>query len=116
LTELLTLHPEVPWFTAEKLRNLVFILAACDLALTMSAAGILLLVSFRVLQSKQFPPPGLKMIRATKVRTGLPAKGIAVLCLLCALVVAMLGIGTAASLVWSVWDIPDSPREGAVSV
>ncbi len=112
LTDLLALHTAAPQLAASDIRNLMCILAACDLLVATSVAGMLTAASFRTFTSKQFPPPGTQLIRATTLRTGDQAKGIAVLCLLCALFVAALGIGTAASLVWNVWDIPDSPREG----
>jgi hypothetical protein len=114
LTDLLTLHTAAPQLAADAIRNRVFLLAAGDVVVAMSVAAMLTAASYRTLQSNQFPPPGMKLLRATKLRTGLQAKRIAVLCFLSAVCIALLGMGTAASLAWSVWDIPDSPREDAV--
>src|SRR5262249_17697172 len=87
--------------------------------LTGLLAGIVSYLAVRVLKTGQYPPPGMRVMQDTKLRTGKEARGTAILALTLAALVLLGGMGLSGMLLWASRDLsagPRSPRlEAAVS-
>src|SRR5438034_6363567 len=62
---------------AQHVSRLLLLLAACTALLTVSLAGGLSYTALQVLRSGQYPPPGMRVIRDTRLRTGSKATALA---------------------------------------
>jgi hypothetical protein len=66
----------------------------------LSLAGMLSYLALRIWKSGQYPPPGMQVLRDTKIRTGRAAQNAARICLLFAAVVVLCGIGMGLIMGW----------------
>ena len=91
-----------PQRAAEKYTRLLLLLAAGDALIACSLGGVLIYFSCRVLRSGQFPPPGMRVIQDTRLRTGSGARFVAVAALALAGVIVVAGLWVSARMVWAV--------------
>ena len=74
-----------PELAFAKLRRFSSIFLLINAIITFLFAAYLTLIGWRTWKNEQFPPPGVKLIRSTKVHTGSHAKAIAVISVIVAL-------------------------------
>ncbi len=94
LTQSLSSHVEEITALAEhdigqalaKLRNLVTIFTVANGIFSLAFALYFAFLAMRVLKSEQFPPPGMRVVRDTHLRTGKKAKSMGMLMIFMALV------------------------------
>jgi hypothetical protein len=84
---------------AERALRLVTIIAWLCGASFVGMGFWFLRLGYRISHSGRFPPPGAKVIKDTRVRTGAKARGLA----LVALVTGLLSIGVGSAAAWSLW-------------
>ena len=77
LDALVILKKTDPHGVAQHVSRLLLLLAACTALLTVSLAGVLSYMALQVLSSGQYPPPGMRVIRDTQLRTGSRATALA---------------------------------------
>jgi hypothetical protein len=65
-----------------RLKELVFWVSVANAALSSILAIYLILITIKIFRTGKYPPPGMRVIKVTKVRTGLKAKLMATLLLL----------------------------------
>jgi hypothetical protein len=102
LDDLTALQLTDPHLTAEKYAQLVLLLAASNALVSCGLGGVLIYFSSRVLRSRQFPPPGMKVLWDTHLRTGSEAKFIAVTALAIASILIVAGLWLSLKMAWFV--------------
>lgn len=69
-----------------KLRNLVTIFAVANAVFSVAFGLYAVSIAIRILKSEQFPPPGMRVIRDTRIRTGKKAKTMGMLMIFMAII------------------------------
>ena len=98
LDALVILKKTDPHGVAQHVSRLLLLLAACTALLTVSLAGVLSYMALQVLSSGQYPPPGMRVIRDTQLRTGSRATALAQVGLVLAAAVLLCGLGASVVL------------------
>jgi hypothetical protein len=110
--EHLNASPQIaPQPMAGHMRYLLFLAEAGIMVPVLSLTGMLSYLASKIWRSGQYPPPGMQVLRDTKIRTGRAARNMAGICLLLAVVVVLCGIGMGLTMAWllSEPDHPSSP-------
>lgn len=84
---MMQLRETKPRIAAAGIKQLYQVLAGCNVLLGMFLTGGLAAFASRVFQTRQVPPPGMRVACATKVRTGKTARNIATMSLVLAALV-----------------------------
>jgi hypothetical protein len=99
LEELTALQATDPQLTAERYSRLLFVLGLANALIAVGAGGILGLGFYRALKAERFPPPGIRLMWDTRLRTGKDARRIALVGLALAVTIALGGIAFGAVMV-----------------
>jgi len=105
LDALTALHTAAPQLAAEQIQRLFFLLAIGIALLTGLLAGIVSYLAVRVLKAGQYPPPGMRVIRDTKLKTGREAKFTAIIAMTLTALALLCGIGLSGMLLWASHDL-----------
>ncbi len=92
LDELTALQAVNPQPTAEKYSRLLFFFGVANMLIASGVGGTLGFIFYKALRAEQFPPPGIKLMWDTKLRTGKEARRIAIACVAIAMVLILCGI------------------------
>ena len=95
---------ETEWEAAfGKLWPLLLVTTASLLGLSTALASILTYLAVRVYRTAQYPPPGIRMLWDTPLRTGREARRAA----LCMLLLAVGPIAYGVGMTWFLWHTPE---------
>lgn len=81
-----------PELAFAKLTRFSFMFLVINAIITFFFAAYFALIGWRTWKNNRFPPPGVKLLRSTKVHTGVHAKAIAVTCMIIALLMLSTNI------------------------
>lgn len=104
LDRLAALSTAAPELAAEQFQRLAVRVAALLLVLTGAVGSLGSYLALRILRTGQYPPPGLRVVRDTPLRTGRPARRVALLLGTLAALVFLGGLGLSVVL-WRVTQV-----------
>lgn len=99
LDELAALQAIDPQLPAERYSRLLFLFGIASVLIASTAGGLLGFIFCKALRAEQFPPPGIRLLWDTRLRTGQEARRIALAGLAVAVVIVLSGIGFGAVMV-----------------
>jgi len=81
-----------PQLTARKYSRILFFFGVANMLIASGAGGTLGFIFYKALRAEQFPPPGIKLMWDTKLRTGKETRRIAIAGVAIAIVLILCGI------------------------